>query len=153
MIATWMSAFGMVLSAALVAMTALALVAAWQMRKPSRAGSIFAEDRAGTAFLFHGDRLLDATPDALTLLPDGDASQAWSLLLGKLGPIFPGLVSEVGALARTGKLAIASAPDVRPAVVLRGLHVQGLTRLTLEPAGGAKPNGGGDVAAHSALLH
>lgn len=102
-----MSALGLVLSAALVAMIALVFVAAWQIRKPARAGSIFAEDRPGTAFLFHGDRLLDATPEALALLPDGDASRAWSLLLGKLGPIFPGLAREIGTLAKTGKLAIA----------------------------------------------
>jgi hypothetical protein len=98
-----MSALGLVLSAALVAMAALALVAAWQMRRPIRAGSIFAEDRPGTAFLFHGDRLLDATPDALALLPAGDASRAWSRLVGKLGPIFPGLVAEVGTLAAKRK--------------------------------------------------
>lgn len=153
MTATWMSALGLVLSAALVAMIALVFVAAWQIRKPARAGSIFAEDRPGTAFLFHGDRLLDATPEALALLPDGDASRAWSLLLGKLGPIFPGLAREIGTLAKTGKLAIASAPDIRPPVVLRGLQVQGLTRLTLEPARGANQRDGGDVAAQSALMH
>jgi PAS domain-containing protein len=147
-----MSALGLVLSAALVAMAALALVAAWQMRRPIRAGSIFAEDRPGTAFLFHGDRLLDATPDALALLPAGDASRAWSRLVGKLGPIFPGLVAEVGTLPQSRKVALTSGPDVRPAMVLRGEHMQGLTRLTLEPAHRASGDSG-DVGAHAALLH
>lgn len=147
-----MSALGLVTSAALIAMTALALVAAWQMRRPLRLGTIFAEDRPGTAFLFLGDRLLDATPDALTLLPEGEASRAWPRLLGKLGPMFPGLADEVAALTRGGKLAIASAPDIRPAVVLRGEYAQGLTRLALMPAGRAAAGEAGDVAAHAALL-
>ena len=153
MTANWISALGLVLSAVFVAMTALAMVAAWQMRKPARQGRIFAEDRPGTAFLFHGNRLLDATPDALALLPEGDASQAWPRLLGKLGPIFPGLAAEIAALLQGGRIAISSAPDIRPAVVLRGECVQGLTRLTFEPAKRTAPADGGDLAAQSALLH
>jgi PAS domain-containing protein len=152
-IATWMSAVGLVLSATLVAMTALALVAAWQLRRPFRAGSIFAEDRPGTAFLFNGDRLLEATPEALALLPENDPARAWSCLLAKLAPIFPGLAPEVASLAQSGRMALASAADIRPPVVLRGELVQGLTRLTLEPAQRHGPDSGSDVAARSALQH
>jgi PAS domain-containing protein len=133
-------------------MTALALVAAWQMRRPVGAGKIFADDRPGVAFLFHGDRLIDATPEALALVPDGDDWRNWPRLLAKLGPIFPGLASEARALAEKGRIAIASAPDVRPPVVLRGVQVQGLTRLTLEPAQASGTNTG-DVAVQSALQH
>ena len=152
MTASWISAFGLVLCAALVAVSGLVLVAAWQLRRPVRAGSIFATDLPGAAFLFHGDRLLDASPDALALLPEGEASHAWPRLLGRLGPIFPGLADEVASLSHGRKLAIASAPEVRPPIVLRGEHVQGLTRLTLEPAGSKARGVGGDVAAHAMLL-
>jgi PAS domain-containing protein len=134
-------------------MTALALVAAWQLRRPARTASFFAEDRPGTAFLFHGDRLLDATADALALLPDGDRSRAWTGLLGKLAPVFPDLADHLGALSQGGRIALVSAPDVRPPIVLRGEQMQGLTRLTLEPARGIAPEGGGDPAAHAALTH
>jgi PAS domain-containing protein len=135
-----------------MAMTAVTLIAAWQLRRPLQRASIFAEDRPGTAFLFHGETLLDATADALTLLPDEDPSRAWSALLGKLGPIFPGLAAEVGVLRRKGKLALTSAPEVHPPVVLRGESMQGLVRLTLEPARGATRGDGGDVATQAALL-
>jgi PAS domain-containing protein len=149
--ATWISALGLVLSATLVAMTALALVGAWQLRRPPRTGSILAADRLGTAFLFNGDRLLEATPEALSLLPEDDPARAWSCLLAKLAPIFPGLASEVASLAQRGRIAIASAAEIRPPVVLRGEHVQGLTRLTLEPVQHLGPDGGCGVAARSAL--
>jgi PAS domain-containing protein len=151
MAVTWISALGLVLSAFFMAMTALALIAAWQMRHPLRRVSIFAEDRPGTAFLFHGDTLLDATPEALALVQEDDPDRAWVTLLGKLGPIFPGLADEVGALRERGKLALASAPEIQPPVVLRGEHLQGLVRLTLEPARGAVRGDGADVAALAAL--
>jgi PAS domain-containing protein len=153
MTAAWMSALGLVLSAALVALTALSLVAAWQIRRPTRAGGLFVEDRPGTAFLFHGDNLIDVTPLALALMPEGDSARAWPRLLGRLGPLFPGLAEKVAALPCTGRMTIASTPEVRPPVILRGEHVQGLTRLTVEPPAGDPRGAGADDAAHSALLH
>jgi PAS domain-containing protein len=149
----WMSVIGMVTSATLVAMTALALVAAWQMRHQARAGSIFAEDRPGTAFLFHGNRLLDASPLARAMIPDGDPATAWPRLLARLGPIFPDLSARIDALPHGGQVTIASGPDVRPAVLLRGEHVEGLTRLTMESRGEAVHDLGGEAAAQAALLH
>ncbi len=156
MTAFWISALGLVLCAAFVAATLLALVLAWSMRRPMAAGSIFADDRPGTAFLFHGDHLLEATPLAHAILPEGEASQAWPRLLARLGPIFPGVADAVHALSRTGQVTIASAPDVRPPVLLRGEHLQGLTRLTMEIAGsdaGASDPGGAGAAVHAALQH
>jgi PAS domain-containing protein len=150
--ATWIPALGLVLSAAFVAVTALALIAALQLRRPVRTGSIFAEDRPGTVFLFHGDRLLDATADAMALLSDVDKSRAWTMLVGKLGQIFPDFASQVGAISQGGSIACASSPDIRPPLVLRCEQRQGLTRLSLEPARRPGAGEGGDVAAHAALL-
>lgn len=152
MTATWTSALGLVLSAALLALTSLALVAAWQMRRPQRSGSILAEDRPGTVFLFHGDHLLDATAEAMALLPDGDRARAWPNLLGKLAPLFPDCAAGIAGLAEGEAAIFASAPDVRPPLILRAELQQGLTRLTLEPARRSADHDGGDVAAHAALL-
>ncbi len=153
MTASWISALGLVLAATLVAATSLALVLAWQARRPLRAGSIFAQDRPGTAFLFRGNLLLEATPLALAILPEGDASRAWPRLLSRLGPIFPGVAGAVEGLSRTGRLTLASAPDVRPPVLLRGEYLQGLTRLTMETAGQEPGGGSADAAVHVALQH
>jgi PAS domain-containing protein len=148
-----LATFGMVLSATLIALTSLALFAAWQMRRPARTDSILAVDRPGTAFLFDGDRLLDATPAARTLLPDGEASRALSRLLVQLGPIFPDLARQIEALPREGRVLIPSAPEVRPPVVLRGEHLRGLTRLCVIGADEKGPAQGDDAASLAALQH
>jgi PAS domain-containing protein len=146
-----LAALGMVLSATLIALTSLALLAAWQMRRPGRSDSILAPDRPGTAFLFDGDRLLDATPAARTLLPEGEEARALSRLLVQLGPVFPDLAREIAALPRLGRVLIPSAPDVRPPVVLRGEHLRGLTRLTVIDADGRGAAAEGDTASLAAL--
>ena len=143
-----LSALALVLTATLVALTGLALLAAWQMRRPLPGVSIFSPDPLVTAFLFDGDRLIDASPDARSLLPDGEDQGAWSRLLLRLGPVFPDLAQQVAGLARVGRVIISSAPDVQPPLVMRGEHVGGLTRLTLMPAGtgAAQVQGAGTMA-------
>ncbi|MCX7287178.1 MAG: PAS-domain containing protein [Rhodobacterales bacterium] len=126
-----LSALGMVLTATLVALTGLALLAAWQMRRPVRGGSILFPDPVATAFLFDGDRLIDATPAARSLLPAGEDSRARAGLLLRLGPVFPGLARQIEDLPISGNVLLKSAPDVQPQVVMQGEHVGGLTRLTL----------------------
>ena len=164
MTSDWLSALVMVLTATLIAMTGLALLAAWQMRRagvgpglgqaPGSGPSIFAADPAVTAYLFDGDRLIDATPAARSLLPAGEDARAWSRLLVRLGPVFPGLASHLEGLPRLGRVLLASAPDVQPPLVMRGEHAGGLTRLTLLTAGqGGSSDGEADGAAHAALQH
>lgn len=145
-----LAAFTMVLTATLVALASLALLAAWQMRRPARADSIFAETGPATAFLFDGERLIDATPAARSILPEGDDTGAWPRLLAKLGPLFPGLAQEIEALPKVGRVLLASAAEVQPPVVLKGEQVQGLTRLTMiETAreAGLDPSDGAVLAA------
>jgi PAS domain-containing protein len=131
MASDWLSAFGMVLTATLIALTCLALLAAWQMRRPVLGDSILLPDPVMTAFLFDGDRLIAATPSARSLLPEGEDSHARSLLLLRLAPVFPGLARQIDDLPQSGRVLLTSAPDVQPQVVMQGEHVGGLTRLTL----------------------
>jgi PAS domain-containing protein len=149
----WIAAFGLVLTAALVGLACLVLLTAWQMRRPARSESIFAVDGPTTAFLFDGERLLDATPAARSLLPEGEDAAAWARLMAKLGPIFPGLAQEIGSLPRLGRVLIASAPDILPPVVLKGEHVMGLTRLTMVESAVNTQGEPGDAATLAALQH
>jgi PAS domain-containing protein len=147
----WIAAFGMVLSATFVVLASLALLSGWQSRRQAQPSSLFGQDAPATIFLFHGERLLDATPDARALLSDGDESRAWSRLLARLGPMFPGLGPVLDSLPRTGQMMIASAPDVVPPVLLRGEHLTGLTRLTLIDSAAEQRQGVADSAAVVAL--
>ena len=68
----WSMAFGLVLAGLLVALSALLLLAAWQSRNPQSRPSIFDQGPSRVAFLFDGERLLDASPAARLLLPEGE---------------------------------------------------------------------------------
>lgn len=148
-----LAAISMVLTATLVALASLALLAAWQMRRPVRSDSIFAETGPATAFLFDGERLIDATPAARSILPEGDDTGAWPRLLAKLGPLFPGLAQEIEALPKVGRVLLASAADVQPPVVLKGEQVQGLTRLTMIETARETGLDASDGAVLAALQH
>lgn len=153
----WISAMAMVLCATFVVLACLSLLAAWQSRMMAARPSLFAPRRPGTAFLFDGERLLDATPDARSLLSDGDDKGAWPRVLARLAPMFPGLGQSLKNLPRTGQVMIASGPDIVPPVLLRAEHLTGLTRLTMinstEDQLAGRRDGQRDCAALAALQH
>ena len=164
MASDWISALGMVATAALVATSALALLVAWHSRYGVEGQSLFATGRPVTAFLFDGHRLLEATPQARSLLPDGDEVNGWSRTLSLLGPMFPGLGALLEALPGIGETVIASGPEVVPPVLLRAEYLAGLTRLTMtegESSLPTAPEKGAVIAAlheetgvqRAALLH
>ena len=128
----WSMMVGSVLTAFLVAMSALLLITAWQSRRPARAASIFDQSPARIAYLFDGDRLVDASPAARALLPEGEDSRAWARLLARFAPEFPNLSERLASLPRSGQLLIPSLPGVSPVLVLKAENVSGLTRLTVE---------------------
>ncbi len=148
--ADWIAALGLVLSATCVALASLLLLAGWQARQP-RARSIFSPDVPETVFLFDGDRLLDATPAARSLLPEGEDARAWSRLLSRLGPMFPGLPQVLENLPRLGQVTLTSGPGVVPPVLLRGEHVTGLTKLTMIENATEQRQTTGDSAVMAAL--
>lgn len=143
----WAMALGMVLTAFLVAMSALLLVTAWTARRPVRTPSVFDASPTRVAFLFDGDRLVDASPAARALLPEGEDDRARSRLLARFAPDFPNLSERLAALPRIGQLQIPSQPGTSPALVLKAEHVSGLTRLTVE----AGQENRGDAATAAAL--
>ena len=147
----WSMALGQVLTALLVAMSALALLAAWQSRRAVLAPSIFDQSPSQVAFLFDGERLVDATPAARALLPDGEDSRAWSRLVARFGADFPNLSERLAALPRIGQLQIPSQPGTSPALVMKAQHLSGLTRLTVDGGEAVMQPVQGDAASAAAL--
>jgi len=149
----WMAALGLVLSAVCVALASLVLAALWQSRRPGLGDSVFAPGAPATVFLFDGERLVDATPSARALLPEGEDSRAWPRLLSRLQPMFPDLPEVVERLPRAGQVTLSSGPAVTPPILLRGEHLAGLTRLTMIDSAAEQRGAAGDSAAMAALDH
>jgi PAS domain-containing protein len=147
----WMAVLAMVLSALCVALASLVLVAGWYSRRTPAPISIFAQGTTETVFLFDGERLLDATPSARSLLAEGDDARAWPRLLARLQPIFPGLAKALESLPTAGQVTIASGPGILPPVLLRGEHLTGVTRLTMIDSAAEQRQNGRDSAAAAAL--
>ena len=119
----WSMAFGMVLTGFLVALSALLLLAAWQSRQSQPRPSIFEQGSSLVAFLFDGERLLDASPAARALLPEGEDNRARSRLITRFAPDFPNLSERLASLPRIGQLQIPSRPGTPAALVLRAEHL------------------------------
>lgn len=151
--ADWISALGMVLSATCVVLACLVALIGWETRRAVPRPSLFAPDQPATAFLFDGDRLLDATPSARSLLPEGEDGCSLPRLMVRLCPIFPGLRQLVESLPKSGQMMITSAPDVIPPLILKGEHLTGLTRLTMIDCATEHRQGTGDSSATAALQH
>lgn len=143
-------ALGMVLAALLVALSALAMMQAWATRRQAPEPSIFDATPARIAFLFDGERLIDASPSARALLPDGEDQRAWGRLMARFGPDFPNLAERLAALPRVGQVRIPSQPGTTPPLVLKAEHLSGLTRLTVD-GGQSEAPGQGDAASAAAL--
>jgi PAS domain-containing protein len=146
-----LSVLGLVLSATCIALAALGLVLAWQMRRSPPADSIFRPDPLALAFLFDGDRLVDASPPARALLADDEQSRHWPAVLARLGPMFPDLMRDLADLPRLGRVLLPSGPEVQPPVVLQGEHLGGLTRLTMLPVDSPAASAAVDSASLAAL--
>lgn len=147
----WSTVFGMVLAAFLVALSALMFLAAWQSRHPVTPASIFDQSPSRVAFLFDGERLVDASPAARALLPEGEDNRAWMRLVARFGPDFPNLSEQLASLPRTGQLLIQSHPGTQPALVLKAEHLSGLTRLTVDGGQFDAFGSQGDAATAAAL--
>jgi hypothetical protein len=143
-------AVGMVLTALLVALSALALMQAWAARRPTRVASIFDPTPSRIAYLFDGERLIDASPSARALLPEGEDQRAWGRLMARFGPEFPNLAERLAHLPRIGQLQIPSQPGTTP-LVLKAENLSGLTRLTVDGGQSDLPGTQGDAASSAAL--
>ncbi len=115
-----------------------------------RVASIFDPTPARIAFLFDGERLIDASPSARALLPDGEDQRAWGRLMARFGPEFPNLAERLASLPRIGQLQIPSRPGTTP-LVLKAENLSGLTRLTVDGGQADVAGGQGDAASAAAL--
>jgi len=140
------------LIALVLALAGLATLAVWQARQRSRMVSPFFPRPRETVFLFDGERLVDATPSARALLPEGEVTRAWARLLSRLQPMFPGLATALDGLPRTGQVTLASGPGIVPPVLLRGEHLTGLTRLTMIDSAAEQRQAAGQPFADSAAI-
>lgn len=145
------TAVGMVFAAFMVALAALAFMQAWTSRRPAPIASVFDSTPTQIAYLFDGERLVDASPSARALLPEGEDQRAWGRLIARFGPDFPDLAERLANLPRIGLIQIASQAGVATPLVLKAEHVAGLTRLTISAAQSEQAPGPVDVATSAAL--
>jgi PAS domain-containing protein len=142
---------GMVVTATLVSLSALAFLSVWHTRRAVRLPTVFDPTPSRVAFLFDGERLVDATPSARALLPEGEDSRAWPRLLARLGPDFPDLAESLASLPRIGQVHIQSLSGLSPPMVLTGENLSGMVRLTVTSGQGEPCPGTGDIATVAAL--
>jgi PAS domain-containing protein len=128
-----------------VASLALALVAAVGLRRTRHdlRDTLEQARSGGIAFLFEGEALVDATPDARRLL-DGaaaeDGATDWRRLAGLLRHRFPGLDAAIATLGQAGTARIAS--DHGAAETLVAQSKAGLVRVTMGEGSGASDRAG-----------
>jgi PAS domain-containing protein len=141
----------MVLSALCIVLASLLAFAALYARsgRVRTAGATL--DTPGTVFLFDGDRLLDASPSARSLLPEGEDAGALQRLLARLEPMFPGLSQMLDGLPKSGLVTLMSGPGIVPPLVLKGEILTGVTRLSLIDSAVEQRSGLADTASLAAL--
>lgn len=122
--------FGVALGAA--ALGLLALIVA-QSRLRLGAVSVFDERSGGTVFLFDGETLVDATPEARSLLSSLPVSGgSWQRLLSYLVPRFSGVEHQLATLHANGSFLLSgSGPVAGSDLRLQAESRGGLARLTL----------------------
>jgi PAS domain-containing protein len=133
-----------VLGIALVAALAALLVLGVAGQAPASApASVFADDDTGTAFLFDGERLVDATPAARALLAGCpfEGAPPWMRLTAWAGTRFAGLAEALARLPAEGRITLASVEGAGPPMLLLAESRGGLTRLSLADAAEAPPAG------------
>jgi PAS domain-containing protein len=110
----------------------LALVLAQSRMRP-RSASVFDERTGATIFLFDGETLVDATPEARALLATLPVrGGAWHRLLSYLAPRFPGVEHQLATLHTDGSiLLVGSGPSPGSDIHLQAEWRGGLMRLTL----------------------
>lgn len=145
-------AFGLVVTAALVSLSCLFALSAFTAGRTAAGPSIFGETTPSTVFLFDGEALIDATPQARAMVGGGlDGSAAWFNTVAQLEPLFPGLSLRIEGLNREGRFVLCSREDLEPPLVLRAECVGGLTRLTLVNSDSEQRQGTRDGASDVAL--
>ncbi|MGQ0564607.1 MAG: PAS-domain containing protein [Gemmobacter sp.] len=126
-------ATSLVVTAVLSAILGLLVLSVLSARSPQRSSGIFADTAAGTEFLFDGETLVDATPGARALLPQGPGhgGSPWQRLLAFLGPRFPGVVERLARITSEGRVALTSVDARGAPLLLVAEYRGGLTRISI----------------------
>ncbi len=142
----WLAGMGM-----LSALAGLLLLGAMLERGAGKA--VFLADGAEADFLFDGETLVDATPAARALLPHSPlaAGTPWARLSAWLLPRFPTLGEALERLPAEGRVALASAEDCGPPVLLVAEVRGGLTRIRLGDPDAPEAGPGDGLAGRAAL--
>lgn len=125
--------------AILAAVLGYFIVSVSQLRQ-LRADSVFRRE-GGTVFMFDGEALLDATPDARRLLSVAHTGRArsghWARLMTYLAPRFPGCEEQLRNLATEGSILLHSTGPLDEVLTLTAEYRGGLTRVVIADAHGA----------------
>lgn len=133
--------FRIVLEVGVVALLAAAAgffgISALQKKAWAVPDTIFGEDPDTTAFIFDGEVLLDATPDALRLLATGPSAtlrgSPWTRLMTFLAPRFPDSEQKLRHLPDNGDVML-QATGRDSTLTLRAQFSSGITRIVLSDA-------------------
>ncbi len=109
----WALGLWMIGVAVAAALSGTLVLSAWHLRASRRSGSVFRDAGSETLFLFDGDTLVDATPQARALLSAVPVTGgARRQLMAFLVPRFAGVEERLAALPQEGAFTLAgAAPD------------------------------------------
>ncbi len=128
----WTFGLELVLIATLAAAAGIVLMAILQSGSMQQRDAIFTDAPGGTAFLFDGGQLIDATPGARALLSFSPARGGpWAKLVAYLGPRFPGFEERMAELSSQGRLVMTSGGATNDPLILQAELRGGLVRITL----------------------
>lgn len=135
MMSNFFLAFGLVLTAFLIAMAVV--VAIMLYRSTNRGGGDVAllAPPSSSIYLFKNKVLIDATPMARDLLQGASRMDSdWDRMIARLLPLFPNLLAALEDSAQGGHQLLHSAQGITPALILRIEVNQGVTRISLGAA-------------------
>ena len=128
----WVDELRLLLTALAAAGGVMAGLVFWSRRAGGDTISIFADQNAGTVFLFDGETLVDSTPGGRALLAASQAKgTAWHKLVSHLGPLFHDLSAQLMRLQSEGMLTLASDADSGAPILMQVELRGGLTRIAL----------------------
>ncbi|WP_149141709.1 PAS-domain containing protein [Gemmobacter caeruleus] len=148
----WAPALVLFVTCGLIALGSVFVLAALQGQADRQAGLIFAERGGGLCFLFDGDALLDATPQARALLAQRSGSGSHrARLLAYLLPRFPDLETHLARLADEGNFVLTAPQDDGAMLTVEAELRGGLTRIALHHAEEAASTAGQDLLTQKAI--
>ncbi len=131
----WTLAVSIGLTAVGAVLAAVGLLLVLSSRDRVRRDIMFGDASDGTVFIFDGEVLVDATPQARSLLAAAPVrGSSWQRLMGFLAPSFPGFDDQMAKLAAKGRIVLESA-DAKDGLTVIAEWRGGLARITVTDMG------------------